>query len=108
MPVPEAREILLKRVEEESRNEMNRVVNRIEEEMRDEAENRARKVLTMAIQRCAVDQTARALSPLCRLPSDEMKAASSVAKDATSAPSSSFRVRPRHRRHSRSCCRFLL
>ncbi|HEX8236796.1 MAG TPA: ribonuclease Y [Abditibacteriaceae bacterium] len=73
MPVPEAREILLKRVEEESRNEMNRVVNRIEEEMRDEAENRARKVLTMAIQRCAVDQTAETAVAVVPLPSDEMK-----------------------------------
>jgi ribonuclease Y len=73
MPVPEAREILLKRVEEESRNEMNRVVNRIEDEMRDEAENRARKVLTMAIQRCAVDQTAESAVAVVPLPSDEMK-----------------------------------
>jgi hypothetical protein len=90
--VPEAREILLKRVEEESRNEMNRVVNRIEEEMRDEAENRARKVLTMAIQRCAVDQTAETSVAVVPLPSDEMKAASSVARGATSALSSSFQA----------------
>jgi ribonuclease Y len=73
LPVPEAREILLKRVEEESRNEMSRVVQRIEEEMRDEAENRARKVLTMAIQRCAVDQTAETAVSVVPLPSDEMK-----------------------------------
>lgn len=73
LPVPEAREILLKRVEEEARDDLNRVVRRLEEEAQEEGENRARKILTMAIQRCAVDQTAETAVSVVQLPSDEMK-----------------------------------
>jgi len=73
MPINEAREILLKRVEEESQVEMSRVAKRIEDEMRDEAENRARKVLVMSMQRCAVDQTAETTVSVVQIPSDEVK-----------------------------------
>lgn len=73
LPVAEAREILLKRVEEESRNEMSRVVRRIEEEMREDAEGRARKVLALTMQRCAVDQTSETSVSVVALPSDELK-----------------------------------
>ncbi|HEX8834480.1 MAG TPA: ribonuclease Y [Abditibacteriaceae bacterium] len=73
LPVAEAREILLQRVEEEARSEMSRVARRIEDEMRDEAEGRARKVLALTMQRCAVDQTAETSVSVVPLPSDELK-----------------------------------
>ncbi len=69
----EARDILLKRVEAESRDEMNHVVRRIEEQMREDAEKNARKVLSLAIQRCAVDQTAETSVSVVPLPSDDIK-----------------------------------
>jgi ribonuclease Y len=73
MPQAEAREILLQRVAEEARNEMAHVVRRIEEEAREDAEMKARKIITLAIQRCAVDQTAETAVSVVPLPSDELK-----------------------------------
>ncbi len=73
LPQNEAREILLQRVEQEARDEMNHVVRRIEEQMREDAEKNARKVLSLAIQRCAVDQTAETSVSVVPLPSDDLK-----------------------------------
>lgn len=69
----DARDILLKRVEDDARDEMNIVVRRIEEEMRENAEKSARKTLALAIQRCAVDQTAESSVSVVQLPSDDLK-----------------------------------
>jgi len=73
LPQNEAREILLQRVEAEARDEMNHVVRHIEEQMREDAEKNARKVLSLAIQRCAVDQTAETSVSVVPLPSDDLK-----------------------------------
>ena len=73
LPQGEARELLLTRVAEQTREEMNHVARRIEDEMREESETRARKVITMAIQRCAVDQTAESSVSVVPLPSDDIK-----------------------------------
>jgi ribonuclease Y len=69
----EAREVLLERVAEESRKEMNAVTARIEREAEERAEEKARKIIVMAIQRCAVDQTAESSVSVVPLPSDELK-----------------------------------
>jgi len=73
LPTNEARELLLQRVAEEARTEMDHVVRRIEEEARDKAEEKARKIIALAIQRCAVDQTAETSVAVVPLPSDEVK-----------------------------------
>ena len=69
----EAREVLLERVAEEARKEMNAVVARIEREAEERAEEKARKIIVMAIQRCAVDQTTESAVSVVPLPSDELK-----------------------------------
>jgi len=69
----EAREVLLERVAEEARKEMNDVVARIEHEAKERAEEKARKIIVMAIQRCAVDQTTESSVSVVPLPSDELK-----------------------------------
>jgi ribonuclease Y len=69
----QARELLLARVAEEMREEMNHVARRIEEEAKENAEAKARKIITFAIQRCAVDQTAESAVSVVPLPSDELK-----------------------------------
>ncbi len=69
----EAKELLLQRVEEEAREAMSSVVARIEEEMRDRAEERARKLLVMAMHRCAVDQTSESAVSVVALPTDDLK-----------------------------------
>jgi ribonuclease Y len=73
LPQHEARELLLARVAEQTRDEMSHVARRIEDEMRDEAEMRARKVIALAIQRCAVDQTSETAVSVVTLPSDDLK-----------------------------------
>jgi ribonuclease Y len=69
----QAKELLLARVAEETRDEMNHVARRIEEEAKENAEERARKIITFAIQRCAVDQTAESSVAVVPLPGDELK-----------------------------------
>ncbi len=69
----EARDIVLTRVEGESRVAMAQVAARIEESAREGAEERARKILALAIQRCAVDQTAETAVSVVPLPSEDLK-----------------------------------
>src|SRR5256885_12078624 len=45
----------------------------VEEQVREQADTRAREISTLAIQRCASDQVAEAVVSAVPLPSDEMK-----------------------------------
>jgi len=69
----EARQMLLTRVEEESRHEAAKLAKRIEEEAREDAEREAHKIISLAIQRCAVDHVAETTVSVVPLPNDEMK-----------------------------------
>jgi len=69
----EAKALLLKQVEDEVRHEAAKLAREIEEAAREEADKKARDILTMAIQRCAVDQAAETTVSVVPLPSDEMK-----------------------------------
>jgi ribonuclease Y len=73
LSAPEAKEILLQRVAEEAREEVGALTRRIEEGAREEGELRARKVIALAIQRCAVDQTSETSVAVVALPSDDLK-----------------------------------
>ena len=69
----QARELLLERVAAETRNAMAGVAARIEEEAREKAEERARKIIVMAIHRCAVDQTSESAVSVVPLPTEDLK-----------------------------------
>jgi ribonuclease Y len=69
----EAKEVLLARIENQVRVEAARRARMIEEAAREEAEARAREIITLAIQRCASDQVAEAVVSVVPLPNDEMK-----------------------------------
>lgn len=73
MSVEEARAMLLASVEKESRNDMARVIRQIEMEAREEGENRARKLITAAIQRVASDHVVEITTSSVEIPSDDMK-----------------------------------
>jgi ribonuclease Y len=73
MSEEEAKEVLLTRIEGQVRTEAARRARMIEEAAREEAEARAREIITLAIQRCASDQVAEAVVSVVPLPSDEMK-----------------------------------
>ncbi len=73
MTEEQAQELLLARIENFVRVEAAQRVRRIEEQAREEADARAREIITLAIQRCASDQVAEAVVSVVPLPNDEMK-----------------------------------
>jgi len=69
----QAKELLLNQIEDRVRAEAAHRVRMIEEQAREEADARAREIITLAIQRCASDQVAEAVVSVVPLPNDEMK-----------------------------------
>ncbi len=69
----QAKQHLLASVEEEVRHETAMKIKEIEQQMKDEADEKAREVLSLAIQRCAADHAAEATVSVVPLPNDEMK-----------------------------------
>jgi len=69
----EARNILLKIIEDETRHDAAKLIRDIEAEAKEEADKRARHIVTLALQRCAVDQTSETTVSVVPLPGDEMK-----------------------------------
>ncbi len=68
-----AKEILLENVERDARHEMALLVRDIEAKAKEEADKRARNIVSMAIQRCAADHVAETTVSVVALPNDEMK-----------------------------------
>ena len=69
----QAKQFLLQSVEEEVRHETAMKIKEIEQQMKDEAEEKAREVIATAIQRCAADHAAETTVSVVALPNDEMK-----------------------------------
>jgi len=69
----EAKEELLKRVEQTERVEMARIVRQIEAEIAETADQRARELVTLSIERLASDIVAESTVASIPLPTDEMK-----------------------------------
>ena len=69
----EARKLLLASIEEEIKHDAAMMIKEIEAQAKDEADKRAREVITLAIQRCAADHVAEATVSVVALPNDEMK-----------------------------------
>ncbi len=69
----EAKQILLSEVEKDIRKDASAMIVQIESEAKEEADKRAREIVTMAIQRCAADQVAETTVSVVPLPSDDMK-----------------------------------
>lgn len=69
----EAKHLLLEEVEQDVRKDASQLITDIENEAKEEAEKRAKKIITLAIQRCAADQVAETTVSVVPLPSDDMK-----------------------------------
>ncbi len=69
----QAKEYLLQSVEEEVRHETAVKIREIEAQLKDEADEKAREILSTAIQRCAADHAAEVTVSVVPLPNDEMK-----------------------------------
>ncbi len=73
MTAQEAREALRAEIVEEAKRTAMSTVREIEQRAREEGEERARKIVTIAIQRVASEQTAESTVSVFTLPSDDMK-----------------------------------
>jgi ribonuclease Y len=69
----DAKSLLLKMIEDETKHEAARLIRDIEAQAKEESDKRARNVVTLALQRCAVDQTSETTVSVVPLPGDEMK-----------------------------------
>ena len=69
----QAKEYLLQSVEDEVRHETAMKIKEIEAQMKDEADEKAREIIAVAIQRCAADHSAETTVSVVPLPNDEMK-----------------------------------
>jgi ribonuclease Y len=73
MTLEEARQVLLEEAEKTARQEMARTIREVEAEVSEEADRRAREIVTMAIERIASDHVSEYAVSTVDLPSDEMK-----------------------------------
>ncbi len=69
----QAKEYLLKTVEEDVKIDAAKIVKESIAQAKDEANKRAKEIVITAIQKCAVDHVAEATISVVQLPSDEMK-----------------------------------
>ncbi len=73
LSIEEARQLLLKRIEEDLVKEKAERLRRFEEEIKEEEDKKAQEILSLAIQRCAVDHTQETTVSVVPIPSDDMK-----------------------------------
>jgi ribonuclease Y len=69
----DARQVLLSQVEQDIRQEAAALIKTIETEAREEADKKARDIISLAIQRCAADHVVESTVSVVELPNDEMK-----------------------------------
>jgi ribonuclease Y len=73
LSLEEARQLVIQQAIEEAREILNRQVRELEQQVREEAHQRARMILATAIQRIASEYVAEATVTVVPLPSDDMK-----------------------------------
>ena len=73
MTTDQAKDLLIRSMENEARYEGAKLIKRIETETKEEADKRAKKIMATAIQRYAGDYIAERTVSVVQLPNDEMK-----------------------------------
>jgi len=73
MNIDEAKELLLKRLEDECEHEMSSLIQRKVEETNETADEKSREIISSAIQRYAAEQTCEATVSTVEIPNDDMK-----------------------------------
>jgi ribonuclease Y len=69
----EAKELLLYNVEQQIRQETAILIKNLENEAKEEADKKAKNIITLAIQKCAADVVSETTVSVVALPNDEMK-----------------------------------
>ncbi|MDR0898355.1 MAG: ribonuclease Y [Oscillospiraceae bacterium] len=73
MTQDEARQVLVSRIEKEAYHDAAVMVREIESGAKEEAEKKARNIISLAIQKCAADHVAETTVSTVTLPNDDMK-----------------------------------
>jgi len=73
MTAEQARKSLLENLEDEVRQESAAIVRRVESETKEQAEKKARQIITLAVQRVASDHVSESTVSVVTLPNDEIK-----------------------------------
>ena len=73
MSKEQAKTMLIKKMEDEARQEAAYTIKKVQDETKDKADREARKIVGLAIQKCAVDHTVDTTVSVVNLPSEEMK-----------------------------------
>ncbi len=68
-----ARQEIFEKVESETRHELAARMVELEEQFKEEADTKARNIISLAIQRCSADQVAETTISVVNLPSEDMK-----------------------------------
>ncbi len=69
----EARAVLIRKMEDEARFEASKEIRKIEAKLKEDADKMAKKIISQAIQRCAIDHVSESTVSVVNLPNDEMK-----------------------------------
>ncbi len=69
----EAKEELISRIEDEAKHELAQRLSDLEAEFKEEADAKAKNIISLAIQRCAADHVAETTVSVVSLPNDDMK-----------------------------------
>ncbi len=73
MSKEEAKQVIIDRYTEEAKIDAIKLAKDIEDRAKEEAEKKAKNIITLAIQKCAVDNTSEVTTSVVALPSEEMK-----------------------------------
>ena len=73
MTADEAKALLLDEIEKDVRHDASLMIKDIESKAKEEADKKAKEIITGAIQRCAADHVAESTVSVVALPNDEMK-----------------------------------
>ncbi len=71
--IEQARELLMERLEEDLQYEIALKIKNIEDRARETAEKKAKEIITLAIERCAMEQVVDSIVSVVNLPNEEMK-----------------------------------
>lgn len=73
MTKEDAKQVIIDRYTDEAKIDAAKIAKEIEDKAKDEADKKARNIITLAIQRCAADHTSEITTSVVALPSEEMK-----------------------------------
>ena len=73
MTADEAKQILVDRIQKEAYHDAAVMVREVEQQAREEADKKARNIVSLAIQKCAADHVAETTVSVVALPNDDMK-----------------------------------